>query len=65
MRAVPDTDEWITPAEAAAMLGVSVETIRRHCDTGKLTAHRTLGEHRRILRSTVEAFLPPETEPAA
>ena len=38
----------LAPAEAAARAGVSIDTIRRWMDDGKLTEHRTAGGHRRV-----------------
>ena len=34
--------------EAAALLGVSVDTVRRWADDGRLTTHRTEGGHRLV-----------------
>src|SRR6185436_8726544 len=34
--------------EAARVLGVSVDTVRRHADHGRLKSRRTSGQHRRI-----------------
>ncbi len=47
------------------MLGVSVETIRRHCDSKTLTCVTTIGGHRRILRSSAAEFATPDPETAA
>lgn len=38
----------LTTSEAAAMLGVSVPTIRLWADSGRLPCHRTAGGHRRF-----------------
>lgn len=43
--------------EAARLLEVSPDTIRRWCDAGKLHCTRTLGGQRRIRRADVEALL--------
>lgn len=34
--------------DAARILGVSVDTVRRHADAGRLATKRTTGQHRRI-----------------
>ncbi len=34
--------------DAARILGVSVDTVRRHADAGRLATQRTAGQHRRI-----------------
>lgn len=56
---MPNNDEqpptaWMDPAEAAALLEVHVDTIRRWADSGLLKARRTLSGHRKILRADVE-----------
>lgn len=51
--------EWLTPAQAATVLGVAEETVRRLFDAGELTGMRTRpgpGGHRRISRVSVEAY---------
>ena len=47
----------MTPAEVAALFRVDPKTVTRWADAGKLTAVRTLGGHRRYLRSEVEGLL--------
>ena len=42
------SEELITPATAAKMLGVTVMTIRNWENDGKLKAIKTLGGHRRF-----------------
>lgn len=46
-------DNLMKPAEVGALLGVSAKTVARWAETGKLPAQRTLGGHRRFLRSDV------------
>lgn len=48
---------YITTRDAAGMLGVTVRTIQNWVDSGKLFAKITLGGHRRLLRSEVEALM--------
>jgi excisionase family DNA binding protein len=48
-------------AEAAALLGVSAQTIQRWVDSGQLRAWKTLGGHRRIDAPGVDAMLHERT----
>ena len=48
--------EYIRPAEAAKMLGVSRDTVRRYANNGDLTAIKTPGGQRRIDRESVEVI---------
>lgn len=48
--------EYIRPAEAAKMLGVSRDTVRRYANNGDLTAILTPGGQRRIDRESVEVI---------
>lgn len=50
-------EDFITTRDAADMLGVTIRTIQNWVDSGKLFARITLGGHRRLLRSEVEALL--------
>lgn len=54
---MPDFDAYLTPQEAARLLGVHVVTIRRWTKSGVLEEVRTPGGHRRIPRQAVEARL--------
>ncbi len=38
----------LSPREAAQLLGVSRSTVQRWIDSGAITAHRTIGGHRRV-----------------
>ena len=51
-----EASELLTIGEAARMLGVSVDTIRRWERDGKITGTRTLGGQRRFRRDIVEAL---------
>jgi len=48
------TQDYIRPAEAAKMLGVSRDTVRRYANNGDLAAIKTPGGQRRIERESVE-----------
>lgn len=48
--------EYIRPAEAAKLLGVSTDTVRRYADNGAITAIKTPGGQRRIQRESVEVI---------
>lgn len=54
------------PSEAAEILGVSVDTVRRWADDGRLPATRTVGGHREIEGRDLVRLLaeqpPPESD---
>lgn len=47
-------DDLLPISKAAALLGVSVDTVRRWERAGHITSARTLGNQRRYSRSEVE-----------
>lgn len=49
--------DLMTPGEVAKLFGVGPKTVSRWASTGKLTSVRTLGGHRRFLRSEIESLL--------
>lgn len=51
----------VTPAEAAALLGVSRPQVRKFMDEGKL-GYRRVGAHHRIPLESIEAFRVGERE---
>jgi len=53
--------EYIRPGEAAELLGVSRDAIRRYSDAGRIDAIVTPGGHRRIDRESVDAYLTRRT----
>ena len=50
-------DALLTPAEVARLFRVSPKTVTRWARSGKLSAMRTLGGHRRFKAAEVRAFL--------
>lgn len=59
---VPDT---CSTTEAAQRLGMAVRSVQLMVDRGELQAWKTPGGHRRILRSSLEAWLASRAAPAA
>lgn len=49
--------EYIKPGEAARMLGVSRESVRRYVETGLLEAIRTPGGQNRIVRGSIDSVI--------
>lgn len=52
-----DKEELISISEAASILGVSIDTLRRWDQSGKLTSVKSEGGHRKYYRSEIEIFL--------
>lgn len=52
-----DVEALLTPAEVAALFRVDPKTVTRWADSGKLTALRTLGGHRRYRETEVRGLL--------
>lgn len=50
------------PTEAAELLGVSPDTVRRWCDEGRLKATRSAGGHRSISGKEIARYLVSQTE---
>ena len=50
----PKGDELLSPTDAAAVLGVSTDSVRKWADEGKLPCQKTLGGRRVFRRSDVE-----------
>jgi diguanylate cyclase (GGDEF)-like protein/excisionase family DNA binding protein len=54
----PTTERrWLRLGPAAELLGVSVNTLRRWSDAGRIACYRSAGGHRRFRRSDIEALL--------
>ena len=49
--------ELLTPGEVAALFRVDPKQVRSWADSGKLSSIRTIGGHRRFIRSEVDALL--------
>jgi excisionase family DNA binding protein len=49
-------EPFLTTHQAASLLGVSLSSVAKWVDAGRIRAHRTPGGHRRIARSEVERF---------
>jgi excisionase family DNA binding protein len=56
-RAPAGADELLTPSEVAAMFRVNPKTVTRWHRTGKVSAIRTLGGHRRFRASEIRRLL--------
>jgi excisionase family DNA binding protein len=56
-------DEELLPiGTAARLLGVSVDTVRRWADDGKIKGQRTAGGQRRFPRSEIDRLLGVEVD---
>lgn len=58
--AVNNCDRLLAPGEVAAMFRVDPKTVTRWARSGKLSAIRTPGGHRRYREAEVRALLTPE-----
>ncbi len=54
----------LTASEAAALIGVSVATVRGWADSGRIPSHRTVGGHRRFAVDELRAWLEERGAPA-
>ena len=52
-----EKEELLTPAEVAKMFRVNPKTVTRWARSGKISAIRTMGGHRRFRTTEIEAFL--------
>jgi len=59
-----DPDELLTPAEVAALFRVNPKTVTRWHRSGKISAIRTLGGHRRFRAEEIRRLLEESDEPA-
>jgi excisionase family DNA binding protein len=58
-----DDEELLTPSEVAAMFRVNPKTVTRWARSGKISAIRTLGGHRRFRKSEITRILAEGGEP--
>ena len=56
----PRTDLLMTPREVAERFRVHPKSVTRWANKGRLTTVRTMGGHRRYIKSEVEALLKDE-----
>jgi excisionase family DNA binding protein len=56
-------NEWLTPAEAARLMGCHAQSLRRWEREGKIKAHRTPGNQRRFRKEDVERLSGFTVEP--
>ena len=54
-------NDWLGLHEASTLLGISLSTMRRWADAGKVPAYRTVGGHRRFQRHELETLLSGES----
>jgi excisionase family DNA binding protein len=52
-----EPEELLTPSEVAAMFRVNPKTVTRWARSGKISAIRTLGGHRRFRATEIRKFL--------
>lgn len=55
--AVSPRSEFLDTSEVGALFGVDRKTVIRWADAGRIPHTRTLGGHRRFLRTEVEALV--------
>lgn len=65
MSAQAPKKQWLTLAEASALLGVHRATLRTWADEGHVRAFRTPGGHRRFLAAEIQALVATAGEPKA
>ena len=54
----PKGDDWLGLGEAARLLGITPNTLRRWSDSGHVASFTTPGGHRRFARAAIEALIP-------
>jgi len=56
-------EELLTPGEVAKLFAVDPKTVSRWANSGKITAVKTLGGHRRFRAAEIRAMLTMAQEP--
>jgi excisionase family DNA binding protein len=56
---------WLGLGEASVLLGISLSTLRRWADSGKVSVYRTAGGHRRFRRQELQSRLAEDVATAA
>jgi len=59
-----ERENLLTPSEVAALFRVNPKTVTRWARSGKISAIRTLGGHRRFRESEIRSFLENAEEPS-
>jgi excisionase family DNA binding protein len=59
----PQADELLTPSEVAALFRVNPKTVTRWARSGKISAIRTLGGHRRFRATEIRRLLEQTEDP--
>ena len=59
---MPEPQPYLTPREAARMLGISYPTIKQWILSGKLRTRTTPGGHHRISQSALKPFLDRDSD---
>jgi len=54
MSKTPESRDWLTTGEAAAILEIDVSTAQEWADLGHLSSYRLPSGHRRITKASVE-----------
>ena len=52
-----ESSKWVSVSDAARLTGLSVRTIKRMADEGKLTRSKTPGGHLRVMRAQLDSLL--------
>ena len=60
----PGNEVWLTPGQAAPILGVKPRSMSRYGNSRRLTVRRTLGGHRRYLEAEIRALAAQLRSPA-
>lgn len=56
-----EVDEWLTPKQAAELVGVTARTVQNWINAGKIRGYQVVGRIR-VKRSDVDALYQPKEE---